>query len=136
MSDHVDMPSSRAIPEDKTLAMVGYILLLLSFVTGGITGLVALIMAYANRSAASPELATHYTFQIRTCWIGLAALFMGGVLLFWGAILAIILIGIPLLILAKLVFSLTCVWYAVRSILGLIIVSRDEAYPRPLAVFW
>lgn len=136
MSDHVNTPSSAVIPEDKTLAMVGYILLLLSFVTCGLTGLVALFMAYANRSAASPELSTHYTFQIRTCWIGLAALFMAGVTMAVGAILAIILIGIPILILAKLMFALITVWYAVRTVLGLIVVSRDEAYPRPLAVFW
>ena len=136
MSDHADIPSSRVIPEDRTLPMVGYILLLLSFVTGGITGLVALIMAYSARGSATSAMASHYTFQIRTCWIGLAALFITGVFAFWGFVLSFILIGIPLLILAKLTFALITVWYAVRTILGLIVVSRDEAYPRPDALFW
>ncbi len=119
--------------EDKTLPIVTYALFLLSFVTGGVTGIVGLILAYANRPTASPAVASHYTFLIRTFWIGLAAIIAGVSLVIWGAIFSFILIGIPFLIVGKLMLALLGVWFAVRCVVGLVKLSRDEAYPRPQA---
>ena len=119
--------------EDKTLPIVTYALFLLSFVTGGVTGLVGLILAYANRPTASPAVASHYTFLIRTFWIGLVAIIAGVSLVVWGAIFSFILIGIPFLILGKLMLALLGVWFAIRCVVGLVKLSQDEAYPRPHA---
>ena len=119
--------------EDKTLPIVTYALFLLSFVTGGVTGLVGLILAYANRPTASPAVASHYTFLIRTFWIGLVAIIAGVSLVVWGAIFSFILIGIPFLILGKLMLALLGVWFAIRCVVGLVKLSQDEAYPRPQA---
>jgi len=77
---------------------------------------------------------THYTFLIRTFWIGLAWCVLAGVILAVGIPLSFILIGIPLLILAKIMFGVGAVWYGLRCILGLVFLSRGEPYPRPYAV--
>jgi len=129
MTDHV----SYAGNEDKTMPAVCYALYLLAFVTG-ITAIVGLVIAYAQRSTAGPANESHYTFLIRTFWIGLALMIAGGVVFGVGAILAFILIGFPIMGLAWLIWAAASVWYAVRCIVGLVYLSRGEAYPRPLAV--
>ncbi|HEX5379627.1 MAG TPA: hypothetical protein VFW47_13700 [Phenylobacterium sp.] len=134
MSDRADIPSAADLPQDKTLPMAAYVLYLLGFVTGGVTTVVGLILAYVNRGPASHTHATHYTFLIRTFWLSLASIAIGCVMMVWGAIFSVILIGIPFLILAKLILAATTVWFAVRCVVGLIYLSRDEAYPRPYAL--
>jgi len=51
-------------------AKIIYILLIISPLFG-LTGIIALIMAYVLQDDASQWLQTHYRFQIRTFWIGL-----------------------------------------------------------------
>jgi uncharacterized membrane protein len=51
-------------------AKVIYILLIISTLFG-LTGIIALIMAYVLKDDAPQWLQTHYRFQIRTFWIGL-----------------------------------------------------------------
>ncbi len=65
--------------ESNTIAKVIYILLIISTVIG-ITGVIALIMAYVNNDDSDSWLQTHYRFQIRTFWIGLLYIFIGMVL--------------------------------------------------------
>ena len=119
--------------EDRTLPAVAYGLYLLAFATG-ITAIVGLIIAYAQRDSAGPVAASHYTFLIRTFWIGLATCVVDGVLFGVVALLSIILIGFPIMGLAWLVLALVGVWWAVRSIVGVIYLARGEAYPRPHAL--
>lgn len=123
--------------EDKTMPAVCYALYLLAFATG-ITAVVGLIIAYTQRSTAGPVMQTHYTFLIRTFWIGLllavVAGIAGGVLFAIGAVLTIILIGFPIMALAGLVWAVAAIWFGVRCVVGLVYLSRGEAYPRPYAV--
>ena len=119
--------------EDKTMPAVCYALYLIAFATG-ITAIVGLVIAYAQRSAAGPVNASHYTFLIRTFWIGLVLMIAGGVLFGIGAILSVILIGFPIMGLAWLILAGAGVWYAVRCIVGLVYLSRGEGYPRPYAL--
>lgn len=122
--------------EDRTMPAVCYALYLLAFATG-ITAVVGLIIAYAQRSTAGPAMQTHYTFLIRTFWIGLVLAVVGGIaggLLFAiGALLTFILIGFPIMALAGAIWALAAIWFGVRCIVGLIYLSRGEAYPRPYA---
>lgn len=53
-----------------------YILLIVSTLNG-ITGVIALIMAYVYLDDAEDWLRTHYRFQIRTFWIGCLYTFIG-----------------------------------------------------------
>jgi uncharacterized membrane protein len=119
--------------EDKTMPAVCYALYLIAFATG-ITAIIGLVIAYVQRQTAGPTNASHYTFLIRTFWIGLLLMVAGGVIFGVGAILSVILIGFPIMGLAWLVWAGATVWYAVRCIIGLVYLSRGEAYPRPYAV--
>jgi uncharacterized membrane protein len=122
-----------AAREDTTMAIVCYALYLAAFITG-ITAVIGLIIAYAQQSTAGPVMRSHYTFLIRTFWIGVLAIVLTAITAGVGALLAIILIGIPILFLAGAMGVITSVWFAVRCIIGLVYVSRGEAYPRPYAV--
>ena len=123
-------PSTYDDAEDKTLPVVVYVLYLLGPLNG-LTVLVGLIIAYVNKDKAGPRMASHYIFQIRTFWTAIAWAVIASVLCFWGAILTVVLVGIPFLILGWLIFAVLGVWYVLRCALGLVYVSRDDAYPRP-----
>lgn len=125
--------SSDERTEDKTLPAVCYGLYLLAFATG-ITAIIGLVIAYAQRSSAGPTMHTHYTYLVRTFWGGLMFMLVGGVTMAIGAILSIILIGFPIMGLAWLILTAGSIWYAVRCIIGLVYLSRGEAHPRPYAV--
>lgn len=61
-------------------AKVIYILLIVSTLVG-ITGIIALIMAYVFKDGSEDWLQSHYRFQIRTYWIGLLYVVIGVLLL-------------------------------------------------------
>ncbi|HEY4031442.1 MAG TPA: hypothetical protein VGM25_13920 [Caulobacteraceae bacterium] len=116
--------------DDRTLPLVVYALYLLGLVNG-LTVLIGLVIAYANRERAGPAMESHYTFQIRTFWIAIAWWIIAGILFLWGIPLSLILVGVPLLVAGGLILAMTHIWFALRCILGLIYVSRGDAYPRP-----
>ena len=65
------MNSDNTAQENTThMAKVIYFLFIVSTIVG-ITGIIALIMAYVFKDDAEDWLQTHYRFQIRTFWIGL-----------------------------------------------------------------
>lgn len=123
-----------ATSDDKTMPAVCYALYLLAFATGGLTALVGAVIAHSQQVQANATMRTHYTFLIRTFWIGLVMLVASSIVMGVGAVLSIILIGIPIMGLAGLMFAATAVWYGVRCIVGLVHLSRGEPYPRPYAV--
>ena len=107
-------PSLIAGDDERMMAMVIYILFLVPF---GVTHIVGLVMAYVSRDTAPDWLRSHYTFQIRTFWIGL--------LYFASACaLCLLLIGFALL-------PVVVIWFIVRCALGLARLMRREAYPTP-----
>ncbi|WP_374470283.1 DUF4870 family protein [Phenylobacterium sp.] len=118
--------------EDRTMPAIVYALYLLAFATG-VTVIVGLILAYAQQGSAGPKLRTHYTFLIRTFWMGIAWCVAGGLLFVVGLPLSFVLVGIPLLMLSWAIWALVGIWYAIRCIVGVIYLARDEAYPRPYA---
>ena len=59
---------------------------------------------------------------------------VGGIIFGIGAVLSVILIGFPIMALAGLIWGVSAVWFAVRCILGLVVLSRGDAYPRPYAI--
>src|SRR5579875_2887642 len=105
---------------DKTTVIVVYALYLAGFVTAGLTTIVGLVMCYVLWGGASEIARSHYEFLRRTFWFGLLWSAIGWGLFIVGLPLSLILIGIPLLLLAKLVWVVALVWYAVRCIVGLI----------------
>jgi uncharacterized membrane protein len=126
-------PIEHAAREDTTMPIVCYALYLAAFITG-ITAIIGVVLAYASQGAAGPAMRTHYVFLIRTFWIGVLLMVLTAVTAGVGALLSVILIGIPILVLAGAMGVVTTVWFAVRCIIGLVHVGRGDAYPRPYAV--
>jgi len=95
---------------------VVYVLYLVSLING-ITALIGLILAYVSRGEAPEWLTGHYTFQIRTFWIGLLLSVIAG-------LLTLVFIGFVLM-------PLVAIWFIVRCVRGLIWLNRGEAVPNP-----
>lgn len=119
--------------EDRTLPAIVYGLYLIGL-THGITTLVGLIIAYACRDQVGPKMHSHYTWLIRTFWITLGGMAVGGLLMLVGVPLSLVLIGIPIVMLGGLVFGAAWVYCAVRLIIGIVYLARDEEIPRPYAL--
>lgn len=129
MSDHT--APTAVFSEDRTLPIVVYALYLLGF-TNGITFLIGLVVAYANRDSAGPAMRSHYTFQVRTFWLSIAWALIGAALIAVGIPLSLVLVGIPVVVLGGLIMGAVGVWFAVRCIVGLVVLARGDAYPRPM----
>ena len=130
MSERLDSGTVN-LTEDKTLPMVAYVLYLLTFASG-FTVFIGLIIAYANRATAGPKMESHYTFMIRTFWLSIWWFIIGGLLVLFGGVFSVILVGIPFLMLGVFICSVVGIWFGVRCIMGLLHLSRGEAYPRPM----
>jgi len=66
--------------DSSSIAKVNYILQIISTIIG-ITGIIAVIVAYVNRDDSDDWLQTHYRFQIRTFWISVIYITLGVLLL-------------------------------------------------------
>lgn len=93
-----------------------YILYLLSFVIG-FSALIGLVFAYMNRGVRGELLDSHYTYLIRTFWIGV----LYGLISF---ALSIVLIGF-------LLMFVVAIWVIVRCVKGLQAIARNEPVPNP-----
>ncbi|TIS58077.1 DUF4870 domain-containing protein [Mesorhizobium sp.] len=115
-----DRPATRQtdrwLEPGATNALVIYILYLASLVVG-VTGIVGIVLAYINRGKADGFVESHYTFLIRTFWIGLLYALISVVLM-------LALVGIVLM------FAVA-VWFIARCILGLQALQRGEPIKNP-----
>ncbi len=119
MSDSNPHPrqTDRWLEPGKTNLQVIYVLYLVSFIFGGLTALIGLVVAYINRGKSEAWMETHYTWLIRTFWIGLLYAFVC-------MLLAFVLIGF-LLMLA------VAVWIIIRCVVGLQALGRGEPIANP-----
>ena len=127
---------SLARQEDLTRVGVIYGLYLLGWVSGGLTTLIGLVIAYASRPTAGPRTETHLTFQIRTIWTVAAWAILGSLLVLIGIPLSFVLIGLPFLKLGLLILALLGLLFVGRCVVGIIYLARGEDYPRPRSWFF
>lgn len=84
--------------------------------------LVGLLIAYeGSKSTPAPWLATHYTYQLRTFWMGLALNVIAWTLLFTG-------VGLIL-------YPLIAAWVVARAVKGITRVATGEPIEDPHAIF-
>jgi len=102
-------------PGKSNLQLI-YILYLAGLIVG-ITPLVGIVLAYMNRGAASGPYQSHYTWAIRTFWIGILYALLS-------AFLSIIIVGALLAI-------ATVVWWIIRCVVGLQKLGRNEPIAKP-----
>jgi len=110
-------PVTQEAPSTEGTANIIYILYLAGLVTGGITNVIGVVMAYINQDDAPDWLKTHYQFQIRTFWIGLLYLFIGLMLL--------------LVFIGYLVFLFNLIWLIIRCVKGMKSLDQKQAHPNP-----
>ena len=79
--------------------------------------IIGLVIAYINRGKAGGWVDTHYTWLIRTFWIGLLYAVVASILM-------LLLIGFLLLV-------AVAIWIIVRSIFGLQAAGRSEPIKNP-----
>ena len=60
---------------------------------------------------------------------------IGGLLIFVGAPLSLLLVGIPLFLIGWAIIGLIEVWFVARVIVGAVYLAQNEAYPRPNSWF-
>lgn len=98
-------------------------LLYLASIITGVTAIIGIILAYVWKSDThEPWEATHYTYQIRTFWIGLA----GSVV---GVILLVVLIG-------GLILLGVGLWMIVRTALSLANAQKRAPMPNPATLLF
>ena len=98
-----------------------YLLYFIGYVIG-ITTIAGVIVAYLKRGEAGPNATTHYTYLIRTFWIGL----LFGVI---GMITTMIFIGFLILV-------ATLVWSLIRLIKGFMLANDNKPVPDPETWLW
>jgi uncharacterized membrane protein len=108
--------TDRWLDPGATNVTVIYILYLVSLVIG-VGLLVGLVIAYINRGKAGGWVETHYTYLIRTFWIGLLYAVVSIVLMF-------VAIGFVLAL-------ATGIWFIARCVIGLQAAGRGEAVKNP-----
>ena len=104
----------------RSAAFLAYCLYLLSIPSAGVFALIGVIVAYVGRTEATGASRTHIDYQIRTWWTA----FWWSVII-WiaygvGAILSVVLIGIPILMLAIFANFILFIWFSVVSLFGLL----------------
>lgn len=109
------IPPAQPWMDERQMALIIYILFLAPL--GGVTHLVGLVLAYVARDSAAPWLRSHYTYMIRTFWMGLLYFIIA-------VALCALLIGFALL---PFVF----LWFVVRCAVGLMRLFRNEPVPVP-----
>jgi uncharacterized membrane protein len=93
-------------------------LLYLASIITGVTAIIGIVLAYVwKNDSHEPWEATHYIYQIRTFWIGLAGTVIGLILL-------VILIG-------GLILLGTGIWVLVRTALSLVNAQKRAPMPNP-----
>ncbi len=121
MTDPISSPPGASRPENwlepgKLNVQLVYALYLLGFVIG-ISTIIGVIFAYLNRGKAGGWVDTHYTWAIRTFWIGL----LYGVI---SVLLTVAVVGVLLGI-------ATVVWVVVRCVTGLQKASAGQPIDKP-----
>lgn len=108
--------TDRWLEPGPTNALVIYVLYLLGLVIG-ISALAGLVIAYINRGKAGTYVESHYTFLIRTFWIGLLYALVSVVLM---------IVGIGFLLMLAV-----AVWFIARCVIGMQALQRGEPVRDP-----
>jgi uncharacterized membrane protein len=116
MSKRPLKPAKNPIVDDRGLAFAVYILFFFGYFTG-ITSLIGIMIAYLQSRSISSELRSHFTFQIRTFWIGVLCLIVGAVLLSVGVGVFVLLAGL--------------FWSLMRNVKGILALNRNEPIANP-----
>jgi uncharacterized membrane protein len=104
------------IVDDRGLAFAVYILYFFGYFTG-LTAIIGVVIAHLQAPSTAPAMKTHYTFQIRTFWVGLLYVLVGAALLFH--------------IIGGFILLWAFGWSLIRNIKGILALNRNEPIANP-----
>ena len=107
------------VVSDEQLVLIVYLLYFAAYIFG-ITALIGVIIAHIRFPDATLLLRSHYQFQIRTFWIGLLYLVVGGFLAY---------ASFPVIGVAVLIWWL--VWSLIRNTNGLLVLNENKPIQEP-----
>jgi uncharacterized membrane protein len=108
--------TDRWLEPGETNVQVIYILYLVGLVIG-VSALAGIVIAYINRGKAGGWIETHYTWLIRTFWIGL--------------LYSLISVVLMLAAIGFLLLLAVAVWFIARCVIGLQALGRREPIKNP-----
>jgi uncharacterized membrane protein len=116
----MNQPTDNSLKPTETLTLIVYILQALTFPTGGLTALIAVIINYVKlEDVAGTWLDSHFRWQIRTFWFGLL----------WGAIGTVTI----LIVIGWFILVANAVWIIYRIVKGTLRLLENKAmYTAPL----
>lgn len=117
------VPQQSAVAGDggRQMAVIVYILYFVGFFVG-LTALAGVIVAHIKVSEASETFRSHFRYQIRTFWLGVLMILIGGAL--------------SLLFIGYLILLFWVVWTLIRCIKGVMRASDGRAIDDPGALLW
>lgn len=114
--------SASATEAVGNVAMGTYILFAVGAITGGLTAIIGVIVAYLKRGdAAGTIYESHFTWLIRSFWIGLALSLIGVITAFFG-------VGV-------LVLVATAIWIIYRWVKGFLAFNDRKPIVNPSTFF-
>ncbi len=121
MSETLD-PAPRPQGTNNTdIVKLVYLLYFAGFITG-LTAVIGVVMAYLRRDQADTVATSHFTYQIRTFWIGV-------LMIVSGTLLAMIMVGF-------LIIAFWIVWTIVRCVKGFLLMNDGRPVPDPETWLW
>jgi uncharacterized membrane protein len=108
--------AQQPIVSNSSMALIVYILYFAAYFVG-ITAIIGVIIAHVQKGSGDAVLDSHYEFQIRTFWVGLLYLIVGG-------ILTLVLVGF-------LVLAWWFIWSLIRNIKGILALNENRPVADP-----
>ena len=112
--------------EGKVGALIAWALFILSIPSANVLVLIGLVVSYVPRGTATGVARQHIEAQIRLFWSVFWWTIAAWVGIFVSALASVVLIGIPFLLLFLLVWFLLCVWFTIKSVIGLLNLLNDK----------
>lgn len=112
--------------EGKVGALIAWALFILSIPSANVLVLIGLVVSYVTRGTATGVARQHIDAQIRLFWSVFWWTIAAWIGIFVSALGALVLIGIPFLLLFLLVWFLLSVWFTIKSVIGLLNLLNDK----------
>jgi uncharacterized membrane protein len=108
--------NQQPIVSNTSMALIVYVLYFVAYFVG-VTAVVGVIIAHVQKGSGDALLDSHYDFQIRTFWVGILYLIVGGVLVF-------VLVGF-------VVWAWWFIWSLIRNIQGILALNEQRPIANP-----
>ena len=124
MTETTNHPTNYATADHgRVPAFIVYAIYIVGVFSANLLSPIGVIVAYVVRADAAPWVRTHLDSQIKMFWtVFWWVVGLGGI----GILLSPILIGIPIIIAAVVAAFILTIWFAVKSVIGLLRLTNGQ----------